>query len=80
MAGGSGSSGDGGTVSSLKWQVALAVGVPVAVGVGYWYYRSYKTGNGDSYDRSPKPPSKSFVQPNDALQSVTAESAKEKVM
>lgn len=31
--------------TSVRWQIALALGVPVAVGVGYWYLNS--KGSGD---------------------------------
>jgi len=38
-------------LSLPKWQIALAVGAPVALGVGYWYYRSRKgTTTNKSFD------------------------------
>lgn len=35
--------------SSIRWQIALALGLPVAVGVGYWYLNS--KGSGDKLKR-----------------------------
>jgi len=69
----------GKTLDSGKWQLALAVGVPVAVGVGYWYYRSYKTGDSpDKYDQTPKTPSK--LEHGESLQhSASADTVKPKV-
>lgn len=29
-------------ISLPKWQIALAIGAPVALGLGFWYYRSRK--------------------------------------
>ena len=38
-------------LSLPKWQIALAVGAPVALGLGYWYYRSRKgTTTNKSFD------------------------------
>lgn len=35
--------------SSFRWQIALALGLPVAVGVGYWYLNS--KGSGDKISK-----------------------------
>ena len=39
-------------LSIPKWQIALAIGAPVALGLGFWYYRSRK-GTQLTKDKSP---------------------------
>ena len=39
-------------LSLPKWQIALAVGAPVAIGLGIWYYRSRKSVKNFSVDET----------------------------